>query len=143
MSPGQGAQVAGFSLLGTLQLWDGAKDELRFDEMRACLHDGAIVETVASEWLPLAADEAVEAIRTALRRDPFYLEGAWSYDELAPEIVLTVMPVRERSSSGGVHHLNVQRLTSGSGGLIWRQKLFRSREEAVDCLAGKGVTLGL
>ena len=101
-SPDQDAPVADFSLLGTLQLWDGAKDELRPEEMRACLHDGAIVETVASQWRPVGADEAVEAIRTALRRDPFYLEGAWLYDELEPGVVLTEMPVRERSSSRGV-----------------------------------------
>jgi hypothetical protein len=131
------------SVFGTLQLWDAAKNTLCLGEMRACLDDGALVETVASEWRAVGADEAVEAIRAALQRDPFYLEGVWWYDELAPEVVLTAMPVCERAASGGILQQSVQRLTSGRGGLIWRQRLFRSRENAVACLAQHGAGLGL
>jgi hypothetical protein len=131
------------SLLGTLQLWDAAKTTLRLDEMRACLHDQAVMETVASEWRAVGADEAVDRIRAALLRDPLYLEGVWFYDEVAPEVVLTAMPVRERSAGGGVRQHGVYRLTSGSGGLIWRQRLFTSREQAVGCLREEGPSLGL
>jgi hypothetical protein len=136
-------RTVGVSVLGTLQLWDAAKNTLRRDEMRACLHDAALVETVASEWGAVGADEAVEAIRTALQCDPFYLEGVWLYDELAPEVVWTAMPVRERSESGGERHECVHRLTSGRGGLIWRQRLFRSRADAVACHTQHGAGLGL
>ena len=131
------------SVLGTLQLWDAAKNTLRRDEMRACLDDGALVETVASRWSAVGADEAVEAIRAALERDPLYLEGLWMYDELVPEVVWTSMPVRERSTRGGVRHCDVHRLTSGRAGLIWRQRLFRSREKALACLVRYGAGLGL
>jgi hypothetical protein len=131
------------SVFGTLQLWDAAKDTLRRDEMRACLDDGALVETIASAWCAVGADEAVEAIRTALERDPLYLEGPWLYDELASEGVWTSMPVRERSTGGGVRHENVHRLTSGRDGLIWRQRLFRSRGKALACLVQHGAGLGL
>ena len=46
-SSAEPSRAHGLSLLGTLQLWDAAKTELRHDEMRACLHDEAVVETVA------------------------------------------------------------------------------------------------
>jgi hypothetical protein len=131
------------SVFGTLQLWDAAKNTLRRDEMRACLDDTALIETVASDWCALGADEAVEAIQRALQCDPLYLEGVWLYDELAPGVVWTAMPVRERSASGRVRHECVHRLTSGRGGLIWRQRLFRSRADAVACLAQHGAGLGL
>ena len=130
-------------MLGTLQLWDAAKNTLCRDEMRACLDDGALVETVASDWCPVGADEAVEAIRKALELDPFYLDGVWLYDELAPEVVWTSMPVRERAGYGRVRYESVHRLTSGRAGLIWRQRLFRSRGKALACLVEHGAGLGL
>jgi len=111
--------------------------------MRRCLHDDALIETVASDWQPVSADEAVEAIRTALERDPYYLEGTWHYDPLPAGIVLTAMPVRERSTAGGIRHRTVWRLTSGRDGLIWRQRLFAGRDEALAHLEQHGPSLGL
>lgn len=135
--------LVGFSLLGTLQLWDSAKDRARLDEMRACLHDEAVLETVASNGRALGPDRAVDTIRRALQHDRFYLEGPWVYDELESEIVLTGIPVRGRLPSGLLRRYRVHRLTSGSGGLIWRQRICGSRSEALACLDQHGSDLGL
>jgi hypothetical protein len=63
------------------------------------------------------------------------------YDELAPEVVWTAMPVRERPARGG-RQQRVHRLTSGRSGLIWRQRLFPTRARAVACLVQHGPGLG-
>ena len=111
--------------------------------MLGCLRSDAIVETIATEGRPATPEEAAAANEALLKDDPYYLEGRWEYEQVAPDAVLTITSVRERSEAGGIRHRNVFRLTTGRDGLIWRQRLFASREAALACWAEHGVDLGL
>jgi hypothetical protein len=143
ISRGSGARSTGPSLMETVATCEVAKRRGQFDVILACLCPNARIETIASEWRPVSPPEAVEAIQAALGRDPYYLEGQWGYEQVAPDVVLTTTPVRERSPGGGVRHRTVYRVTTGRAGLIWRQRLFRTREEALRCWREHGLELGL
>jgi hypothetical protein len=131
------------SLMETMAMCEVAKKRGQLDVLLACLCPEALIETIASDWRAVSPSEAVEAIQAALGRDPYYLEGQWGYEQLAPDAVLTTTPVRERSSGGGVRHRTVYRITTGREGLIRRQRLFRTRDEAIACWEEHGLDLGL
>ena len=130
-------------LLDALQRCERAFKSGRVDEIRAWVAVDALVETVASRGRAIGPDETVYALRTVRRRDPYYLVGTCQYEVITPATVLTAMPVRERSDAGGIRHHTVYRLTTGRDGVVWRQRLLRTREEALACFAEHGPGLGL
>jgi hypothetical protein len=139
-----GVQAVGTPLLlRSLQQFEEADRTGNVDRVRATLADDARVETVASGRRTLGPDETVEALRTAVACDPYYLAGPWTYEELAPDLILTTTPVRQTSSAGGISHRTFYRITGGREGRIWRQKIFASRAEALAYLERHGRGLGL
>jgi hypothetical protein len=132
------------SLIETVQQFESAARGGRIGLLRLCLHDKAMVETVASRGTPLGPDATADAVRTALDRDPFYHgDHSWEYEEVAPNVVLAASPVRKRSPHGDIDHYTAWRLATGRKGLIWRQKLFDNRADALAYLERHGTRLGL
>jgi hypothetical protein len=99
--------------------------------MRACFHDEAVIESVASGARPLGPDETAEALAAALD-DGVYLIYGWQYEELTPDVVLSTTRARHRTDDRGVRDTTVYRLVSSRDVLMWRVRLFRSRREALD-----------
>ena len=130
-------------LIETVAACEAAKRKGDSRTILDCLRPDAIVETIGTIGRPGTPEAAVAANEALLRDDPYYLEGRWEYEQVAPEAVLTTTSLRERSEAGGIRHRNVVRLTTGRDGLIWRQRLFASRQDALACWAEHGVELGL
>ncbi len=112
------------------------------DEMRACLHDDALIESIASDGVALGPDETVEAIRLAYA-DGVYEIGDWQIEEIAPDVVLWWTGARHRLPDQRMRDEKVCRLTVAKDGLMWRVKLFRLRDLALDHLERHGPGLGL
>jgi hypothetical protein len=127
-------------LMETMKRFEAAHERGLVDATRACFHDGAIIESVASEGAPLTADATAEALREALS-DGVYAIGDWSYEEIDPEVVLSWTTTRHRANGRGVQHETIYRLTSGRDGLMWRVKLFSSRDEALAYVEQNGPAL--
>jgi hypothetical protein len=111
-------------------------------EMRACFHDEALIESVASNGAALGADETVQALQQALD-DGVYSIRDWRYEEIASQLVLSWTGARHLVAGQRMRDEVVCRLHSGRDGLMWRVKLFRSREEALEHLDRHGPDLGL
>lgn len=131
------------SLLATMRRFQLAHEAGSEQALRSCLHDEALVETVASGGRVLGPDATAAVLATALRRDPFYVLGDWDIEAVGEEVVLTTVPVRQRSANGGISHWTVYRLSTGRDALIWRQRIFRSRAAALAQLEQHGHGLGL
>jgi hypothetical protein len=114
----------------TMRRFEQAHRDRSIEQMRACFHDEATIESVASDGSPLGPDETVEALRSAMS-DGMYVIAGWQYEPLAPELVLSSTTTRHRTPEGGHAHETVYRLTEGRGGLMWRVRLFHSRAEAL------------
>jgi hypothetical protein len=111
-------------------------------EMRACFHDEAMIESVASNCRALPPDEQAEALAGALA-DGVYSIRDWRYEEVAPQIVLSWTGARHLLTEAGMRDEVVCRLHVGRDGLMWRVKLFRTREEALAHLERHGPSLGM
>lgn len=118
------------TLMSTLKRFESAHGRGSVEEMRACFHDEALIESVASAGHQLGPDETAEALQAALQ-DGLYLIADWRYEEISPGVVLSWTAARHRSARGGVSHETVYRLTVGRDGLMWRVSLFPSRAEAL------------
>lgn len=75
--------------MATLVRFESAHDRVSASEMRACFHDEALIESVASEGRPLGPDATVTALEAALT-DHIYYIGDWRYEEIAPEVILSI-----------------------------------------------------
>ena len=117
-------------LLETLKRFESAHSRHSIEGMRACFHDGALIESVASSGQPLGADETAEALRDAFT-DGVYAIGGWEYEEITPDTVLSWTGARHRRPDSGMRDEIVCRLITGRDGLMWRVKLFSSRAEAL------------
>jgi hypothetical protein len=129
-------------LLDALIRFEQAHRRQSVDDMRSCFHDEALVESVASNGRPVGRDETVEALAHAFA-DGVYSIRDWRYDELAPQIVLSWTSARHLIDGAGMRDETVCRLHVGRDGLMWRVKLFRSREDALRYLDEVGPSLGL
>ena len=69
-------------------------------EMRACFHEEAMIESVASNGRALPADEQADALASALD-DGVYSIRDWRYEEVAPQIVLSWTGARHSSRTRG------------------------------------------
>jgi hypothetical protein len=117
-------------LMETLKRFEEAHRHQSIEGMRACFHDDALIESVASFGQPLGADETAEALRVAFG-DGVYEIGDWEYEEVRPDTVLSWTGARHRRRIGlGMTDEIVYRLTTARDGLMWRVKLFGSRTEA-------------
>jgi len=110
--------------------------------LRACFHDEALVESVASRGQALGPDETVEALMDAFR-DGVYSIRDWRHEEIAPQVVVSSASARRLIGDARMRDEAVCWLHVGRDGLIWRVKLFRSREEALKHLEQHGPTLEL
>jgi hypothetical protein len=118
------------TLLETLRRFEAAHDRRDFAEMRACFHDEARMESVASDGRLLGPDETTEAIRDAFD-DGVYAIGGWSYEEIGPAVVLSWTGARRRVGESGMRDEVVYGLITGRDGLLWRARLFPSRGDAL------------
>lgn len=129
-------------LMETLLRFESAHKRRSVAAMRACFADGAIIESVASGRRPLGADETAAALAEALR-DHVYSIGDWRYEQITPEIILSITGARHLRPGSTMTDETVYRIVSGRNGLMWRVKLFGSRDEALEYLARHGPDLGL
>jgi hypothetical protein len=120
--------------LDTLARFERAHRRRELEELRACFHDRALIESVASEGEPLGADETAEAIERAFG-DGVYAIRDWTYEEVAPGVVLSATNARHQTPETSIRDEAVVRLIVGRDGLMWRVRLFCSREEALAYLA--------
>ena len=118
------------SLLGTVIRFEAAHRHHSVEGMRACFHDEALIESVASFGQPLGADGTAEALRAAYN-DGVYAIGDWEYEQIAPDTVLSSTGARHRRLGSGMIDESVCRLIIGRDGLMWRVKLFSSRANAL------------
>ncbi len=128
--------------MDTLLRFEAAHKRRSAADMRACFHDDALVESIASDGRALGPGETLEAIGAAFG-DGVYEIGNWQYEEISPELVLCSTGARHRLPGSGMRDEIVCRLMSGRDGLIWRAKLFRSRDEALEYLEAHGPGLGM
>ncbi len=137
-----GAEETAAGLMRTLLRFEVAHGERNLVVMRACFHDEAVIESVASGGLPLGPDETVEAIRVALT-DHVYSVGNWAYEQLRPDVILSITGARHLRPGSGMTDATVYRLISGRDGLMWRARLFGDREQALAYLERHGPSLRL
>ena len=129
-------------LIETLTRFETAHRRRSTDEMRACFHDQALIESVASDGRALGADETAQALQRALT-DGVYAIGDWEYEEITPDVVLSSTGARHRLVDEGMRDGTVWRLIVGRAGLMWRVKLFGNRHDALAHLRRYGADLGL
>jgi hypothetical protein len=132
-----GNRVAGGTLMDTLRRFEGAHERRDLEEMRACFHNEALIESVASDAQPLGPDETTNALGDALR-DGVYMIYGWQYEELSPDVVLSITRARHRVDGRAIRDETVYRLITGRDGLMWRVRLFRSRSSALEHLELNG-----
>jgi hypothetical protein len=129
--------VAQGAFMTTLRNFEAAHARGSAEAMRACFHDEAVIESVASGGRPLGPDETVRSLAAALH-DGVYLIYGWQYEELAPDVVLSTTRARHRTDDRGIRDTTVYRLISARDGLMWRVRLFRSRREALAAFKAHG-----
>ena len=118
------------SLMDTLERFEVAHRRQSTEDMRACFHDEAVIESVASYGQPLGADETIEALRAAFN-DGVYSIGDWEYQQITPATILSWTGARHRRAGSGMSDETVCRVVIGRDGLMWRVKLFNSTAEAL------------
>ena len=129
-------------MLDTLIRFEQAHRRRSLTEMRACFHDDALIESVASNGQALGADETAEALRRALD-DGVYSIRDWRYEELDAQVALSWTSARHLVGDARMRDEVVCRLHVGREGLMWRVKLVQDRDEALEHLRRFGPTLGL
>jgi hypothetical protein len=117
-------------LLEAVLRFESAHKRRSAEAMRACFHDDALIESVASDGQPLGASETVAAILLAFG-DGVYVIDDWRYEEIALDKVLAWTRARRRRRTGDMSDAPVYRAMLGRDGLMWRVTLFESREAAL------------
>jgi hypothetical protein len=129
-------------LLETLLRFEQAHRRRSVPAMRACFHDEAMIESIASNGRALPPDEQADALESAFT-DGVYSIRDWRYEEVGPQVVLSWTGARHLLGETGMRDEVVCRLHVGQNGLMWRVKLFHTREEALAHLDRHGPSLGL
>jgi len=129
-------------LLDALVRFERAHRRRSVKDMRACFHDEALIESVASNGQALGPDDTAEALDRALA-DGVYSIRDWQYEEISPEVVLSWTGARHLVGDARMRDEVVCRLHIGRNGLVWRVRLVSGREEALEQLRRFGPTLGL
>ena len=127
----------------TLRRFEVAHNGKLLDQMRACFHDDASIESVASNGRALDPDATIEALAAAFNGG-WYSIGDWTYQQIAPDLIVSCTSTRKLLPGGhGVSHDKVYRLTQGRDGLMWRVRLCASRAEAAAEVEKYGQILGI
>jgi hypothetical protein len=129
-------------LMEAMLRFEQAHRRRSLQEMRACFHDEALIESVASNGQALGPDETAEALGRAMN-DGVYSIRDWRYEELEPQVALSWTGARRLVGDARMRDEVVCRLHVGRDGLMWRVKLVADREEALEHLRQFGPTLGL
>jgi hypothetical protein len=110
--------------------------------MRALYHPGALVFTVTGGPKALAADEIVAELERASQDFIYFVTGSdpAALDEHA---AVVTGRIRRRMPQGGFEDAAHVWLLTVREGLIYRQGVYRSPEEARAAYASLGVTLGV
>ena len=113
--------------------------------LRGLFHDDARPESIASGGIS-GPDETVNAMRLAAG-DGVYKMGEWRIEHVEPDVMLLASTMRHlatvRPGRTGMIDASDVWLMVGRGGLLWRMRIFRTRESALEHLRTHGETLGL
>jgi ketosteroid isomerase-like protein len=110
--------------------------------MRALYHSDALIFTVTGGPDPLAADEVMAELERASRDFIYFVTGSdpSAVDEHA---AVVTGRIRRRMPEGGFEDAAHVWLLTVRDGLILRQGVYRTPEEAREAYARLGVTLGV
>jgi hypothetical protein len=110
--------------------------------MRTLYHPDALVYTVTGGPDPLAADEVIAELERA-SEDFVYSVSAASTEPLDEHAAIVTGRMRRRLPRGGLEDAAHVWLLTVNDGLIYRQVVYRDRDEAVSAYARLGLALGL
>ena len=122
------------TLRATLARYEQAHVEHNGELLRSCFHDDAVIESVASDGMPLGPDATAELIRKALV-DGVYSIRKWHYEVHTPEIVLVTVGARHSFQPGGIADETVFRVVVGRDGLIWRARGYATHEAGLSAIS--------
>jgi hypothetical protein len=110
--------------------------------MRALYHPHALVFTVTGGPKALVADEVVAELERASQDFIYFVTGS-DPDALDEHAAVVTGRIRRRMPQGGFEDAAHVWLLTVREGLIYRQGVYRSPEEARAAYASLGVTLGV
>lgn len=110
--------------------------------MRNLLHPQAQLESLAAPGDVLTAQQLVAAIRAAMSRGMYSVRN-WHVELLDPKTGLADGRVRYRVDRTGITDEARVWVSSERESLIWRMRIFRTRELALTCYRENGPDLGL
>jgi hypothetical protein len=114
-------------------------------ELRELFHDEARLESIASSGV-YGPDETVEAMRVAAL-DGVYAMGPWRIETLEANVVLLHSTMRHLAKlpngKSGMTDASYVWLMVGRDGLLWRMKIFHTRDAAIEHLKRYGSSLGI
>jgi hypothetical protein len=112
--------------------------------VRSCFHPEGLIESVASGQV-LGRDDTVAAMQSAVD-DGVYSMSEWTIEQLDDaDTVLAWGGVRYRTPDDPTRTSDgtIFWLTTGRASLVWRVRVFKSRDAALEHLEAHGHTLGL
>lgn len=110
--------------------------------MRALYHQDALILTVTGGPAPLPADKVIGELERA-SQDVWYSVKASRPVGLDEHAALVIGRMRRSLPRGGFEDASHVWLLTVREGLIFRQGVFQSEDEAVDAYRDLGVTLGI
>lgn len=110
--------------------------------IRALYHDDALVLTVTGGPAPLPADEVIAELERA-SQDVWYSVKGSEPQPLDEHAVIVTGRIRRRMPQGGFEDAGHVWLQTVRDGLIYRQGVYRSQDEAADAYRRLGVDLGI
>jgi hypothetical protein len=121
-------------------LFEAAHTRHDLDELRSFVHDDALIESIAGGGVR-TTDETVDGLRAAFAAG-VDSKGTWELEQIAEEVVLATAAIRYMAGKG-VRDRVIYWLITGQDGLVWRIRIFHTREEALAHFGEQGQTLGL
>ena len=110
--------------------------------MRALYHPDALLHTVTGGPDPLPADELVAELERA-SRDTWYSVTSWDTVVVDEHAVIVIGRMRRSVPGGGFEDAGHVWLLTVRDGLVYRQGVYGTPEEASDAYRRFGVSLGL
>jgi len=110
--------------------------------MRALYHPEALVLTVTGGPTPLSADEVVDELERASQDFIYFVTGS-EPDPIDEHAAVVTGRIRRRMPQGGFEDAAHVWLLTVRDGLVYRQGVYRTPEEARGAYARLGVGLGV